>query len=145
MLKRSLLLLVIAALAGIVLLNAACRAQTTAPARNSTTTATSSKLATATASVPAGVQRVHVFVSGGVQGVGYRAFTESKAGEIGGLTGWVKNLADGRVEAVIEGPPDKIAALLDQMRKGPERSRVDKLQSSREPPTGEFGRFTTRY
>lgn len=87
-------------------------------AASTTTSRTATSQASRPASNPDG-RRVHVFVSGRVQGVGFRFFTETAARNLG-LTGWVRNLSDGRVEAVIEGPSDKVAALLDQMRKGPQ-------------------------
>jgi len=88
-------------------------------------------------------RRVHVFVSGRVQGVSFRAFTRAHAGRLG-LVGFVKNLADRRVEAVIEGPPDQVAALLEQMNQGPPAARVDDLQVKDEPPQGNFDTFEVR-
>ena len=97
-----------------------------------------------TAPAPAAARRVHVFVSGQVQGVGFRAFTQAVA-EKRGLTGWVKNLADGRVEAVIEGPADKVAELIELLKRGPPAAKVDKLDVTDEKPTGEFKDFKIRY
>jgi acylphosphatase len=96
------------------------------------------------AKAPAGVSRVHVFVSGRVQGVGFRAFTQREARRLK-LTGWVKNLADGRVEAVIEGPKDKLDALLAKIRRGPRAARVTKLDSNDEPAQGDLGKFEIRF
>ncbi len=89
-------------------------------------------------------QRVHVFVSGRVQGVGFRAFTADHA-EKRGLTGWVKNLNDGRVEAVVEGPTAKVAELLVLLKRGPMAAKVDKVEVTDEKPTGEFKSFDVRY
>ena len=75
-----------------------------------------------------------------VQGVGFRNFTQTNAQELK-LSGWVKNLPDGRVEAIIEGPQDAVATLLKLLEHGPERAKVDKLEKSDEPPTGEFKNF----
>jgi len=85
-------------------------------------------------------RRVHVFVSGRVQGVGFRNFTQLSARRLG-LVGWVRNLADKRVEAVVEGPPDKVAALLDLVRRGPPSAQVTGLEVADEEPTGEFRAF----
>jgi acylphosphatase len=79
-----------------------------------------------------------------VQGVGFRAFTHQQA-TLSGLTGFVRNLADGRVEAVIEGPAGKVAELLEKLKRGPETARVDGLQVADEPPKGEFKGFDIRY
>jgi acylphosphatase len=145
MFQRLRILAVAAILAAALACDTACRSQAyTAPA--TVKTSATSQAATSQASRPtthSAGRRVHVFVSGQVQGVGFRFFTEAAAGKLG-LTGWVRNLPDGRVEAVIEGPPDKLAALLDQMRKGPEHAKVDDLQVKDEPPTGEFHNFSTR-
>lgn len=72
-------------------------------------------------------RRVEVFISGNVQGVGFRAFTQREARKLG-LGGWVTNLADGRVQAEIQGESAKVDALLERLHKGPPGSRVDKLE-----------------
>jgi acylphosphatase len=95
-----------------------------------------------TASAPA-VRAVHVFVSGKVQGVGFRGWTVGEARKLK-LTGWVKNLTDGRVEAVIEGTGKAVADLLEAMKKGPTTARVDDLKSTDETPTGQFKTFEQR-
>ncbi|OMH40115.1 acylphosphatase [Desulfurobacterium indicum] len=64
------------------------------------------------------LKTLHAFVSGKVQGVGYRAFTRSKAKALG-LKGFVRNLPDGRVEVVAEGDEEKLEKLLDYLRQGP--------------------------
>jgi acylphosphatase len=92
--------------------------------------------------VPKGVVRVHVFLTGRVQGVGFRAFTVRKAKGIGGLTGWVRNLRDGRVEAIIEGAKEKVDQLLEHMKTGPRAARVDKMDTKDETPEGKFKSFT---
>jgi acylphosphatase len=69
---------------------------------------------------------VHVRIEGRVQGVGYRAFVETRAAELG-LTGWVRNRRDGSVEAVLQGSPDAVEAVLDACRAGPPASRVARL------------------
>ena len=71
--------------------------------------------------------RIHVLVSGLVQGVGYRA-SVVVAARARGLRGWVRNLRDGRVELWAEGPAQDLAALLAACRRGPPAARVDDLQ-----------------
>ncbi len=68
----------------------------------------------------------HIFVIGFVQGVGYRAFVKRNARKLE-LKGWVKNLSDGRVEAVVRGPKEKIEDLIRIMEKGPFLSEVKSL------------------
>ncbi len=72
---------------------------------------------------------VHVLVSGRVQGVWYRGSTEERARALG-LRGWVRNLRDGRVEAVIRGPAEAVDSMLEWMRQGPPAARVEDLQIS---------------
>jgi acylphosphatase len=69
---------------------------------------------------------VHIRVEGRVQGVGYRAFVEMRATELG-LSGWVRNRRDGSVEAVLQGSPEAVEAILDACRAGPPASRVARL------------------
>ncbi len=90
------------------------------------------------------MRRAHVFISGRVQGVGFRAFTRYQALPLG-LTGWVKNLRDGRVEAIIEGPAEKVGALLLKLRTGPASARVERLQVEDEPYQGQFKTFEVRF
>ncbi len=68
----------------------------------------------------------HWLVEGRVQGVGYRMWLQDQAGRLG-LRGWVRNLADGRVEAVLCGPPDRLAELRLAARRGPALARVDRV------------------
>jgi len=85
------------------------------------------------------IERWHFLVEGRVQGVGYRAFVGRKARALG-LTGYVRNLPDGRVEAEAEGKPEKLQALSEAMRSGPRRARVDAvLRSAGTPRGGESG------
>jgi acylphosphatase len=80
--------------------------------------------------------RVHVFVNGDVQGLGFRQAIYDKATEQG-VTGWVRNLRDGRVEAVLEGPRDEVYRVVGLCRAGPKGARVDGVQVDREPPRNE--------
>lgn len=71
--------------------------------------------------------RKHIFISGRVQGVGFRHFTRKNA-EALNVNGWVKNLADGRVEAVFEGSKEAVDDLIKRCKKGPAASRVENLE-----------------
>jgi acylphosphatase len=85
-----------------------------------------------------------VIVSGIVQGVNYRRFTQMNAVRLG-VCGWVRNLPDGRVEGCFEGEASAVAALIDWCRSGPPAGRVDSLDSREEQYTGEYSDFTIRY
>lgn len=67
-------------------------------------------------------KRAHIFIEGEVQGVFYRAWTRSQAEKLG-LTGWVKNLQDGRVEAVFQGPREQIEAMIEKCKAGSKLAR----------------------
>ena len=86
------------------------------------------------------VVTAQVVVSGRVQGVCYRAFTQEAALELG-LGGWVRNLPDGGVHAEIEGPRKKIEKLLDRLRVGPPRAVVTDLKITWKAATGGPPRF----
>lgn len=87
--------------------------------------------------------RAHVFVTGKVQGVYYRANTRDTAREHE-LDGWVRNLDDGRVEAVFEGPEDGVDALVEWCHDGSPRARVDDVDVEYEEPEGIDG-FEIQY
>lgn len=87
--------------------------------------------------------RVHVFISGKVQGVFFRSSARDKAGEFG-LTGWVRNLDDGRVEAVFEGEKEIVEKMVKWCGKGPEFARVEDVEAIPEQYKGEFSGFTLR-
>ena len=84
------------------------------------------------------MRRVCVTVSGRVQGVFYRATCARLAREKG-LAGIVRNRPDGGVEAVFEGPPDAVEAMVAWCRQGPELARVDQVELRDEEPRGEAG------
>jgi len=88
-------------------------------------------------------RRAHVYVSGTVQGVYFRATTRDRAREQG-VDGWVRNLDDGRVEAVFEGPDEAVAAMVDFCHEGSEAARVEDVDVTFEEPSGEDG-FTVRW
>lgn len=68
----------------------------------------------------------HALVSGAVQGVGFRHYTKVRARELG-LSGWVRNLPDGRVETWLEGPEDAVQAMLEWLQRGPTSARVSEV------------------
>lgn len=73
------------------------------------------------------LRRVHLWISGRVQGVFYRATTSEEA-ESRGLTGWVRNAPDGRVEAEVQGSPDAVDELIDECRSGPPMAKVEEIE-----------------
>jgi acylphosphatase len=82
--------------------------------------------------------RAHVFVSGTVQGVYYRANTREQARERD-VDGWVRNLADGRVEAVFEGPRARVEGMVEWCHEGSDRADVDDVDVEYGQPAGETG------
>ena len=88
------------------------------------------------------MKRVHLFLSGRVQGVGYRFFAE-RLGKQLDLTGWVRNLPDDRVELVAEGPEEVLHQLVERCRKGPGAAQVTDLQAEWSDATGELKGFRT--
>ena len=82
--------------------------------------------------------RARVRVSGRVQGVGFRFATRARAASLG-LGGSVRNLADGAVEAVFEGPRDRVESMLDWCRRGPSGAWVEEVEVAWELPVGEQG------
>ncbi len=85
-----------------------------------------------------------ILVSGRVQGVCFRVFTEEAAGRLG-LTGFCRNLPDGKVEACAEGDRTVIEAFIEQLRIGPPRSRVEDLSVVWKSAQGRFSGFDIRY
>lgn len=88
------------------------------------------------------IRSVLVRISGRVQGVGYRAWTAAEA-ERRHLSGWVRNLGSGEVEALFSGPTDTVDAMLTACRRGPPLARVDEVAVTPAEPTS--GGFTVRY
>lgn len=84
------------------------------------------------------MKRVHVFVSGRVQGVFFRGECERVARSLG-LTGHVGNLPDGRVEAVFEGLDADVDTAVAWCREGPALASVERVEATAEPPEGETG------
>jgi acylphosphatase len=71
----------------------------------------------------------HLLIEGRVQGVGYRDWLLREATRLG-LSGWVRNRGDGRVEAVVSGPEPLVQALLSACRRGPALARVERIEES---------------
>jgi len=84
--------------------------------------------------------RAHVIIHGRVQGVCFRIETQRAARRLG-VTGWVRNLSDGNVEAVMEGSAKAVAALLNWCDQGPRMARVDKVDVLHKPYSGEYEDF----
>jgi len=78
-----------------------------------------------------------------VQGVGFRFFTQEVA-EREGVTGWVRNRPDGRVEAYVEGEAEAVTRVERALRQGPRSARVDEVDVETEPPSGEYSEFAIR-
>jgi acylphosphatase len=89
-------------------------------------------------------QRITIIVEGLVQGVFYRDSTRRKASELD-LVGTVRNLQDGSVEIVAEGPRDALEDLVHWARAGPSAAVVSGVKIIYRPPTGEFDDFQIRY
>jgi acylphosphatase len=86
------------------------------------------------------MDRLHAVVEGMVQGVGFRQFTLQRAQRLG-LTGWVKNRRDRKVEVLAEGPRDQLDELLQHLHAGPSASIVRNVSVTWETATGEFTDF----
>lgn len=84
--------------------------------------------------------RARMFVNGRVQGVFFRSEAHRKARRCN-VTGWVRNLPDGRVEVVLEGEKESVEKLIEFCKKGPSGARVTKAEVVLETYTGEFGDF----
>lgn len=82
-------------------------------------------------------------IAGRVQGVGYRYFAEDEANRLG-LTGYVRNMPDGSVEVVAEGPRNVLEGFLAILRRGPSGANVTNVRHSFVPATGEFRDFHIR-
>ena len=87
--------------------------------------------------------RAHLYISGRVQGVYFRAATKQQADALG-LAGWVRNLSDGRVETVVEGDAAVVEEMVAWCRRGPTGARMTDVQVGQESPLGESD-FTVRY
>ncbi len=88
--------------------------------------------------------RAHLFIEGRVQGVFYRAFTRDIAHSLG-LNGWVRNLRDGRVEAIFEGEKGLIEKAIKECYSGPPGARVTNIDVEWEEFKGDLKGFSIRY
>ncbi|MEM3641158.1 MAG: acylphosphatase [Candidatus Bathyarchaeia archaeon] len=88
--------------------------------------------------------RAHVFISGHVQGVFFRSKTKYEADKRG-VGGWVRNLPDGRVEAIFEGEENAVRELIEFCKRGPPGARVANVKVSWENYTGKFKDFEIIY
>ncbi len=91
-----------------------------------------------------GMVRKHLFISGMVQGVGFRYSLENTARRLG-VTGWVRNMWDGRVEAVLEGEEHDVQKAVKWCHHGPPGAMVTGVEEKDEPYTGGFLGFEIRY
>jgi len=87
------------------------------------------------------VTRAHVYVTGYVQGVFFRHSMAKRARDLG-VSGWVRNLDDGRVEAVVEGEESDVEVVVEWCRSGPPHATVEQVEVSWEPATREFSGFS---
>ena len=88
--------------------------------------------------------RAHILISGRVQGVLFRSETQDEAHRQG-VTGWVRNLPDERVEAVFEGEKVMVDRLIEFCRRGPPGAKVTRVEVTWSDYTGEFKGFSIRY
>ena len=88
-------------------------------------------------------ERAHIRVSGQVQGVFFRDSTREKAEELG-LAGWVKNLLDGQVEAVFEGPSESVREMVRWCEEGPPHASVENVDTDFESASGDLEGFEVR-
>src|SRR5512141_1074573 len=89
------------------------------------------------------LQRVHVWVKGRVQNVGFRAHVQYSARQIG-VTGWVRNVGYDVVETLAEGSREDLERFINMVKTGPRGSQVDESTVEWETPTGEFSDFQVR-
>lgn len=87
---------------------------------------------------------LHVLVEGRVQGVFFRDSTKRKADELG-LAGWVRNLPDGRVEALFQGDEERCAEALRYVQKGPSAARVIRVEHEWTSDAAEYAAFEIRW
>ena len=89
-------------------------------------------------------KRIKIFVTGKVQGVFFRQALKVTAKK-NNVFGWVRNLDDGRVEAVLEGNEEKVGRVIEWAHRGPANARVEDIEIRNENFTGEFVKFDVLY
>lgn len=89
------------------------------------------------------MKRCCIYITGRVQGVFFRTFTKEHADAFG-LAGFVKNLDDGRVEVVVEGNEDTIEKLIEKIKEGPPRAKIDDVSVTWEEALGNFKGFDVK-
>jgi acylphosphatase len=90
------------------------------------------------------LEELHARISGYVQGVGFRYFVIRVAQPLG-LRGYARNLSDGNVEVVAQGPRAALERLLEQLRRGPSAAEVEEVQTTWREPGEHFSGFHVRY
>ena len=90
-----------------------------------------------------GAARAHLFIQGRVQGVSFRYYTMQEARSLG-LTGWVRNLWDGRVEVLLDGDEDAVEQMIKWCQQGPPPAVVENVEIAWEEPTAELNNFRVR-
>jgi acylphosphatase len=88
--------------------------------------------------------RIHIWVTGRVQGVGFRAFVQ-QSGVLFNLTGWVRNMGYESVETVAEGSRERLEKFAEAVKTGPRAGRVDEARIEWETANGEFQNFGVKY
>jgi len=86
----------------------------------------------------------HIRIHGKVQGVGYRFYATRVARRLG-LKGWIQNLRDGSVEALVEGEPEAIDEWIDDVREGPRYAEVTKIDQEVREFSGKLGDFDVKF
>ncbi|WP_421774155.1 acylphosphatase [Gracilimonas sp.] len=86
----------------------------------------------------------HIFISGRVQGVGFRHFTKTSARSLG-VNGWVRNLPDGRVEAVLQGDEQLVDQLIEKCKKGPRSAYVQNIEVEEEKGEESYTSFDVKF
>ena len=89
-------------------------------------------------------KRARISISGMVQGVSFRYYTVRQAENLG-ITGWVRNTSDGRVEITAEGTKPALDELISWCEEGPPAASVHSVETDWSEPTGEFSRFSVKY
>lgn len=91
------------------------------------------------------MKRLHIFISGAVQGVGFRWYVESLARRVGGITGFVRNLPDGRVEIVAEGTETGLERFWTALESGRLGANITGVEKKEEPADGQYTTFSIAF